>query len=109
MHTAALRQEWLEQYNIEMMRHPLYSLDLVPCDFWLFSSLKCELCTWNFETNAQGIQETKTIFGCIPEEFETTIKKWAERIEACLAANGWYFKKENDKCMDSESEDDAGE
>ncbi len=30
-------------------------------------------------------------------------------MEACLAANGWYFEKENVKCTASESEDDVSE
>ncbi len=33
-------------------------------------------------------------------------KKWIERMEACLAANRWYFERENVKYMTSESEDD---
>ncbi len=40
----------------------------------MFRSLKCELCGWNFKTDAQVIQETQSIFGYIPKEkFETTI------------------------------------
>ncbi len=42
-HTAALVQEWLECHNIEGMKHPLYSLDIMPCNFWLFPLLKQEL------------------------------------------------------------------
>ncbi len=34
-------------------------------------------------------------------------KKWVERMETPLAANGWYFKKENVKCTTSESEEDV--
>ncbi len=30
-------------------------------------------------------------------------------MKACLAANGWYFKNENFKCMTLESEDDVNE
>ncbi len=61
---------------------------------WLFPLLKHELHGRNFERDAQVIQETQ-----FPkEEFEVTIKKLVERMEACLVANGWYFKKENVKC-----------
>ncbi len=80
-------QEWLECQNTEEMKHPQYSQNLVSCEFWLFPSLKYELRGWNFESDAQVIQETNMIFGHIPkEEFETTIKKLVERMEACLAA-----------------------
>ncbi len=31
------------------------------------------------------------------------LKKWDERMEACLEANGWYSEKGNVRCMASES------
>ncbi len=94
-----------------------------------------ELHAWNFETVVQVIQETQTIFGHISkEEFETTIKKigqknesmfshkgifrriptqfktiikkLVERMEACLALDGWYFEKGN---MASKGEEDVSE
>ncbi len=69
-HVAALVQE-----NIEAMKNPLYSLDLVPRNFWQFPSLKRELHSSNLRTDAQEIQETQKIFGRIlKEEFETAIK-----------------------------------
>ncbi len=77
--------------------------------FWLFSSLKCELNDWNFKTHTQVIQEAQTIFGHIPKEFETTFKKWVKGTEASLAAKGLYFEKENVKCIPSESDDDVSE
>ncbi len=40
--------------------------------FWLFPYLKRELHDWNFEIDAQVIQEIQMIFGCIRKEFETT-------------------------------------
>ncbi len=60
-------QEWLGRYNTEMMKHAPYSPDLVPCDFWLFLSLKRNMRCLNFETDAQAIQETQIIFGWIPK------------------------------------------
>ncbi len=37
------------------------------------------------------------------------LKKWVERMEACLTANRRYFEKENVKCTALENEDDASE
>ncbi len=97
-------------HNIEVTKYPLYSLDLTLSNFWLFPLSKHELCGWNFETDAQVIQGTHTICRHIPKKkFVTTIKKWIERMEACLAANRWYFEKENVKCTALESEGDASE
>ncbi len=59
-----------------MMKHSLFSQDLILCDFKLFPLLKHELCDWNFEMDAEMIQENQKIFGRIlKKEFETTIKK----------------------------------
>ncbi len=50
------------------------------------------------------------IFGRIlKEEFETTITKRVERMEACLVANRQYFEKENVKYTTLEKEDDVRE
>ncbi len=73
-HMAALVQKWLEHHNTEMVKHPPYSPDMEPCNSWLVPSLKCELHGRHFEIDAHVIQETQTIFECIPqEEFETII------------------------------------
>ncbi len=75
-----------------MVKYPPYSLKVAPYNFSLFPSLKCELCGGNFETDAQVIQETQTIFRLISKnEFETTTKKWVERMEARLTANRQVF------------------
>ncbi len=45
------------------------------------------------------------IFGGILKEELTTIKKWVERMTACLTANRQYFEEENFDGTVSESED----
>ncbi len=88
LHMGALLREYLECHNNEVMKRSLYL-----CDFWLFPSLICELCGQKFETDAQVIRESQTIFEHIPKKFKTTIKKWVGRMEACLAANRRYLER----------------
>ncbi len=92
------RMAWAQQ-RWSNKPHLQYGSDFASCNFWLLTSLKHELCGWNLKTDAQVFQETQMIFGHIPKEkFETTIKKWVERMEECSAALGWYFKKKYVKC-----------
>ena len=39
-HAPCLEQRFLTKYQITQVIQPLYSPDLVPCDFWLFPKLK---------------------------------------------------------------------
>jgi hypothetical protein len=43
VHTAATVQDYLEAKGIKTIRHPPYSLDLAPADFFLFPKVKSEL------------------------------------------------------------------
>ncbi len=66
---------------------------------------------WTFADGIKHLQITKgtpTIFERILKESGTHHKKkWVKRMEACLAANGLYFEKENVKCMALESDGDV--
>jgi transposase len=42
-HSTALVQAFLANHHITQVYQPPYSLDLVPCDFWLFPKLKSPL------------------------------------------------------------------
>ncbi len=79
------------------MKHSPYSLDFTLRDFWLFLSLKRELHGWNFETDAQVIQEIQMIFGCILKEFENAIKKMGRKNESKFSCKWMIFRKR--KCQ----------
>ena len=63
--------------GINTVRHPPYSPDLAPCDFWLFPKHRgCR-----YET----IEEMK-------EDFHVAFQKLLERYNKCIAAGGDYFE-----------------
>jgi hypothetical protein len=41
-HTFFLTQQFLAKYKMAVISHPTYSLDLTPCDFFLFLKNKIE-------------------------------------------------------------------
>ncbi len=51
--------------------------------FWLFPTLKRELCGWNFETDAKAIQEPRRSLDAFQKRsLKPPLKKWVKRMEA---------------------------
>ena len=75
--------------DINTVPHPLYSLDLAPCDFWLFHKLRgCRYETIDEMKEAV----TKVIDTLIQEDFHGAFQKLLERYNKCIAAGGDYFE-----------------
>ena len=75
--------------GINTVLQPLYSPNLAPCDFWLYSNLRgCR-----YET-IKGMKEavTKVIDTLTQEDFHGTFQKLLERYNKCIAAGGDYFE-----------------
>jgi len=90
-HIAKEVKKYLESEGIEIIRHPPYSPDLAPCDFWLFDLIKKQL------VDAQDAQSLKrqitAILESIPkEEYLKTFQKWIERMQLCINNDGHYFE-----------------
>ena len=73
--------------GIKTVSHPHYSLDLAPCNFWLFPSLRD---SW-YET-IEEIKEavTKVIDTFTQEDFNRAFQKLLERYNKCIATGGDY-------------------
>ena len=75
--------------DIKTVPHPPYSLDLAPCDFWLFPKLRgCHYET--IEEKKEAV--TKVIDTLTPEDFHGVFQKLLEWYKKCIAAGGDYFK-----------------
>ena len=74
-HASCLMQSFLVKCQITQVTQPPYSLDLVPCDFWLFPKLKSPLKVKRFQT--------------INEIQENTTEKVTEN---CVRSQGAYFE-----------------
>ena len=75
--------------DINIVPHPPYSPDLVPCDFCLFPKLRgCRYET--IEEMKEAI--TKVIDTLTQEDFHESFKKSLEWYNKCIAAGGGYFE-----------------
>ena len=74
--------------GIKIVRHPPYSPDLAPCDFWLFPKLRGCI----HETIVEMKETvTKVIDTLVLEDFHRAFQMLLERYK-CIAAGGDYFE-----------------
>ena len=79
--------DYLTKMGIKTVCHPLYSLDLAPCDFWLFPKLTgCR-----YETIEMKEAVTKVIDTLIQGDFHEAFQKLLEQYK-WIAAGGAYFE-----------------
>ena len=79
--------------GIKTVRHPPYSPDPAPCDFWLFPKLKEKLRGCRYETIEEMKEAVmKVIDTLTQEDFHGAFQKLLEQYNKCIAARGDYFK-----------------
>ena len=91
-HTAAETLDFLAASDVQLVTHPPYSPDLVPCDLFLFPPVKRQLTGKQF----QNAEDARTFFeGVILDIPQSTwsgvIDSWFERIVKCVQAEGVFF------------------
>jgi hypothetical protein len=66
-------QEHLINLGSKRMEHPLYSLDLPPCDFYLFSAMKENLSGQRFESVDELFFAVETFLRGLSADFLRTV------------------------------------
>jgi len=92
-HTLLLVWQFLSNKNITVCPHPPYSLDLAPCDFWLFPKVKMTMKGKRFES-IQDVEAVTTVQlkTLMKEDFQNCFRKWQERWDKCVRSKGEYFE-----------------
>ena len=62
-----------------LMKHPPYSPDLAPCDFWLFDHIKGRLVDYN-DVQCLSKAITKIVNSIPKDDWIKTFDKWIERM-----------------------------
>ena len=87
VHNSILVTDYLTKMGIKTVPQPPYSPDLAPCDFWLFSKLRC----CRYETIEEMKEAVKKVIDILTrEDFHGALKKLLERYNKCIAA-GWDY------------------
>jgi hypothetical protein len=86
-------QAWIAANNVQVLKHPPYSPDLAPADYFLFRRVKEELAgiqltpetlkkTWYGVTRSIGI-----------DKFAAAFRRWLDRYNKCIRLNGGHVEK----------------
>ena len=90
-HVTKMVKSHLNDAQFIIIRHPEYSPDLAPSDFWLFDLIKSRLDD-HIDFESQKRQITKTLQEILKEEYKKTFDKWLERMQLCIDNQGEYFE-----------------
>jgi histone-lysine N-methyltransferase SETMAR len=100
LHTAGLVQSVIEKTGAEVLPHPPYSLDLAPCDFFLFPRLKKILKGKRFEFDEELQKATAAALRSITNNgFQEAYEAWIKRWKKCIYFKGEHFEKEKSQMI----------
>ena len=92
-HNALGIREFLAENNIAVLKKPLYSPDLAPCDFFVFPKLKKVIKGSRFQdSEAIKTAVTRELRAIQEESFQECVEAWQRRLEKCIRAQGEYFE-----------------
>ena len=92
-HSSNLVQQFLSKDSIALLRQPLYSPDIAPCDFWLFPKLKKSLKGQRFDDKTTVENNATSVLKAIPKsEFQDCFEKWKRRLNRVIQSSGDYLK-----------------
>ena len=84
--TRSFVTDYLTKIGIKTVPHPPYSLDIAPCDIWLFPKLRgCRYKT--IEEMKEAVM--KIIDTLTQKVFHGALQKSLERYNKCITAGGY--------------------
>ena len=84
-HAALSVKQFSTKNNMTVIPHPPYSPDLVPCDFFLFPHMKCQMKEKRFADVSEVKKKTfKVLNNISTEEFQKYFQHWEKRWYKCI-------------------------
>jgi len=94
VHTSMATVATAKKLGFTMLKHPSYSPDIAPSDFFLFGYIKDQLKNTEFETTDELIEAVQNILSEVPPELLSKVfENWAERLEEVIASGGEYIEE----------------
>ena len=95
-HFALSVKQFLAKYSIPVLKHPPYSPDLAPCDFYLFPKVKSALKVTSFESVKAFQEKAESVLKELTQDdFQRCFKQWKIRMERCRDREGVYIEGDN--------------
>ena len=93
VHTAAVTLDCLAASDVQLVTHPSYSPDLVPCDWVLFPFVKWQLKGKQFQNAEDARAFIEAVILDIPQSTWSGVKdSWFERMIKCVQTEGGVFE-----------------
>lgn len=91
-HNSLISKAKIEEFGLKRMKHPPYSPDLSPCDFWLFGYLKEKLKGNHFTCQEDLKNKIIQILNEIPKnQFNSVYEEWIKRLKQVIKTGGEYI------------------
>ncbi len=92
-HQGRFIRDAITDWNCPRLRHPAYSPDLSPCDFFLFPFLKRRIRGRRFPDLDRLQNAVSNEIGAIPQiAWQQCFDDWVRHCRKCLRFNGHYFE-----------------
>ncbi|VVC42293.1 Hypothetical protein CINCED_3A024923 [Cinara cedri] len=79
-----------------VLEHASYSLDLAPCDFYLFPKIKSAFKGIRFEPMEEVKQKSAELLnGLTKTDFQHCLEQWKKRMKRCVKREGEYIEGEH--------------
>jgi len=99
-HSALIVREFLARNSITVLKHPPYSPDLAPCNFFLFPKCKLVLRGLNLgDVTTMKSEMTSLLKGLREAELQGCFQQWKQRWDKCIVSNGEYFEGNHICCI----------
>ena len=93
-HTSKETTTHIDHLSINLLRHPPYSPDLSPNDFYLFPTLKRKLRGVKLNSFSELRTKVLNILKSIPQDdYRHSLLNWVSRWQKCINVDGEYFEK----------------
>ena len=93
VHKSKMTQSYISSHGLYMPRHPPYSPDISPCDFFLFGYLKSKIIGKTFATKEDLISWIEEQISEIPKSvLEKVFTEWLIRLEEVIKVKGEYIE-----------------
>ena len=92
-HKCKVVVDFLDKEKVKVIKHPPYSPDLSPCDFFLFPRLKKMLSGRRYHTKSALGSAIHQCLKQIPRaDYSDAFRQWILRLEKCKSVRGEYFE-----------------
>ena len=94
VHTTNVVTDFLaSKEGVQVLRHPPYSPDLAPCDFFLFPKMKNKLAGESMSSETFHKMWFGVTATLIKDDFTAAYQKWLERQLKCIRVGGSFVEK----------------